>query len=303
MKKCKTTLVVLAAGFAAALAARICQITLFTDMTTGFIFHDAGLLGGFCYYLPLLLVFAAAFPAVLFDEKRGGVIAAQPGDIVDGKAAAIGFGMLLFGALAVYHGAVEMKAVTPSVFAMGVDFVLGGAIIIAAFATLYLKEFKPWLGFAYAAGACYFTARGVIFFIEHMAITSVPEYLIECLCDIALALFFMQLAKYLSGNAQKRTAAALCVIGVPAAVISLSSSLAVILCDFFAPETVSSRIVSTTYAAEYYYQSNHGKSAYLMAYSPWTILAAGVLAAITLCVLCTAKKQSADSAKPEDSEE
>lgn len=300
MKKCKTTLVVLAAGFVAALAARICQIILFTDMTTGFIFHEAGLLGGMCYYLPFLLVFAAAILAVVFDEKRGGAISAEPSDIVDGKAAAIGFGMLLVGALAIYHGVTEIKAISPSAFAMVVDFAFGGLMVITAFATLYLKEFKPWLGFAYASGACYFTARGIILFIERMVIVSVPEYLVECICDIALAMFFMQLTKYLSGNAAKCTPAWLCVTGITAAAASLSGSLAIILCDFIAPETVSSRIVSTTYAAEYYYQSNHGASAYAMAYSPWTILAAGVLAAISLCVLCTAKKQDKDSAISEE---
>lgn len=288
-------------GFLLCLAGRICQIGACTDMTTGFIYYEIGALGGLCYYLPVALLFGLMFLTTALDKKKGGPIACEPSDIVDGRAVAMGFGMVLVGALAVYHGIEEKNAVSPIPFAMYADFILGGIIALTGFATLYFKEFKPWLGFAYASGACYFVLRGVLVFIERMVIVSVPEYLIECLCLIGMSVFFMMLAKYLSGNEDKRTRQALCIVGVPTAVMALSSSLATIICDFVMPEDISSRIVSSQYQAEFFYQASYGRKAYMLSYTPWTITAAGLFIAVTLVVLFTAQKQESSQTEENSS--
>lgn len=55
-------------------------------------------------------------------------------------------------------------------------------------------------------GAVYYTLRGIGVFLERMAVTTRPEYLINCMTDIVAAVLFMQMAKLLSGNEGKRPA-------------------------------------------------------------------------------------------------
>jgi hypothetical protein len=165
---------------------------------------------------------------------------------------------------------------------------------------LYQKEFPPALGFSYTVGGAYFTVRGVAVFLNRMVIASVPEYLIEALTAILAAIFFMLLAKLLSGNEAKNTVKCAVAFGITTAVITLSNALAVIVAGFAAPYEVSSRITSSSYTAELYYQANGGKDAYMMTYSPWVNVAVGIFAAAAVIVLLMKEKAPAANADNSD---
>lgn len=278
-----------AAALVACLAARVYQIVGCTDMTSGFLYHDNGFFGSWGYYLLLAVAALLLAASVIFEEKRNAEKPASE-DLVDARAAVIGFGMLLTGVCAAYNGVVELKAFTPSVFSAGVDFVFGAAMTVTAFVTLYKKEFKAGLGFSYCTGAVYFMFRGVFVFLERMAITTVPEYLVECISDILLSAFFMLLAKYLSGNEKKRTRGTLVCVGALAGVTALSEGLGIILAQACAPAEIAERITSSRYTAEFFRQQAQGRNAYMMTYLPWVNVAAGLLAIAAAVVIITAKK-------------
>lgn len=281
---------VMAGGFLLALVVRIFQIIVCTDMTTGFLYHDNNFFEDYGFYVIAVLSAAGALFGAIVDSKRDlGEFGAE--DIFGGRAAAIGFAMLLTGMCAAYEGYTEMKALSPSKFVIFVDFAFGAAMVIIAFITLYQKEFKPALGFSYFVTALYFTLRGVNIFLEKMVITTVPEYVIECICVIGGGVFFMLLAKFLSGNAQKNTKKALCAWGVPVAVMTLGSAFATIISGFAAPAETAERITASKYTAELYYQVNGGNNAYMMVYTPWVNVAMGVFIAVVLIVLFMKPKE------------
>lgn len=288
------------------LAARVYQIVGCTDMTSGFLYHDNGFFGAWGYYALLVLAGALIVICVLIEERRS---EQRPSacDIVDARAAVIGFGMLLTGVCAAYNGVLELNAFTPLAFAAGVDFVFGAAMVVAAFVTLYKKEFKPGLGFSYCAGAVYFMFRGVFVFLDHMAIVTVPEYLTECLSDILLSLFFMLLAKYLSGNEKKRTRGSVVCVGTAAGVLTLSEGFAIILAKLTAPAEIAARITDSRYAAEFFKQQQYGIKAYMMTFLPWVNIAAGLFALAAAVVIITAKviphraeEKSEECGEPQD---
>lgn len=299
MKNSKISLWVLVAGFVICLAGRIYQIVGCTDMTTGFLYFEDGIAAKLVYYLPLVLVLAGAVAAAIFDRKSGTLAAADVSDMVDGKAAVIGFGMLITGICAVYGGLEKMDATYCIPLSMYIDFIFGAAMIIVAFITLYKKEFSAGLGFSYVVGSVFFMFRGIMVFLERMVITTVPEYLIDTLIAIFAACFFMLFTKMFSGNGQKNTRAALCVVGTCTAVLSLSSAIATIAAKFIAPEEISSRIAYTRAAADFYYQSRGGKDAYMLAFTPWVNVAVGLMAAATVIVLLCKKKAENAENSPE----
>lgn len=289
-KNSRTALWVMAGGFLLALVVRVFQIVAWTDMTTGFLHYSNNFFEDYGFYIIVVLSAAGALFGALTDGKRefGGL---KSSDIVDGRAAAIGFALLLTGLCAAFEGYTEISAISPSMFVVYIDFIFGAAMVVIAFATLYFKEFRPGLGFSYAAAALYFTLRGVNVFLERMVITTVPEYLIECLSVIGGGVFFMLLAKFLSGNEQKHTKAALCAWGVPTAVLTLSSSFATIISGFIAPADVAERITASRYTAELYYQVNGGKNAYMLTYTPWVNAAMGLFITVVLVVMFMKKRE------------
>lgn len=282
-------------------AVRVYQIVGCTDMTSGFLHHDSGFFGLWGYYL-LLIVAAVGLAVCAVFEEKGSADKPNANDIVDARAAVIGFGMLLTGVCAVYNGVLELDAFTPMAFAAGADFLLGAIMTASAFITLYKKEFKPALGFSYCTGAIYFMLRGVFVFLEHMAITTVPEYLVECLSDIMLSLFFMLLAKYLSANGKKHTRASVVCVGSLAGVLTLSEGLGIIVAKLVAPAEIAERITSSQYTAEFFRQQAQGHNAYMMTYFPWVNLAAGVFALAAALAIVTAKKlpQKAEALPEQD---
>lgn len=277
-----------AAALVVCLALRVYQIVGCTDMTSGFLYHDSGF-GGWGYYLALALAAAALVACGFMAEKHG---KPESWDIVDARAAVLGFGLLLTGICALYDGITELSAFTPSKLIAGVDFVFGAAMTASAFVTLYKKEFRPGLGFSYCTGALYFMMRGVGVFLERMAIATVPEYLIECLSDILLGAFFMLAAKFLSGNGAKHTACAITVFGGASAVLSLSGGLGIILAQLTAPAEIAARITASRWTAEFFRQEAHGRDAYMMTYLPWVNIAAGLLAAAFVVVLALKRREA-----------
>ena len=146
------------AGFVLCTAIRLYTIVACTDMTTGFYYHDSALLCNILYYGAAALTFVGAVIAARFDEKgEFGRIAET--DIMDGRAAVIGFGLLISAMFAGYEGMAEAKTLTPSSMLMMADYAFAAGAAILAFIILYKKEFKPFMGCILALGGAYFTAR------------------------------------------------------------------------------------------------------------------------------------------------
>lgn len=289
---------VMAGGTLLALIIRVYQIIVCTDMNTGFLYHDNNFFEDYGFYIIAVLAMAGAVVGAVLDGKRA-LGSFSPADVVDGRAAVLGFAMLLMGLCAAYEGYTELSAISPSGFLIFVDFAFGAAMAVIAFVTLYKKEFSAGLGFSYCAAALYFTLRGVNVFLSRMVITAVPEYLIECICVIGGAVFFMLFARLFSGNEQKNTKTALCAWGVPVAVMTLGSSLATIISGFIAPEETASRITGSSYTAEIFYQMNGGRNAYMLVYTPWVNVAMGLFIVAALIIMFLPKKQEAAAAVEE----
>lgn len=289
---------VMAGGTLLALIMRVYQIIVCTDMNTGFLYHDNNFFEDYGFYIIAVLAMAGAVVGAVLDGKRA-LGSFLPADVVDGRAAVLGFAMLLMGLCAAYEGYTELSAISPSGFLIFVDFAFGAAMAVIAFVTLYKKEFSAGLGFSYCAAALYFTLRGVNVFLSRMVITAVPEYLIECICVIGGAVFFMLFARLFSGNEQKNTKTALCAWGVPVAVMTLGSSLATIISGFIAPEETVSRITGSSYTAEIFYQMNGGRNAYMLVYTPWVNVAMGLFIVAALIIMFLPKKQEAAAAVEE----
>ncbi|MDY4588968.1 MAG: hypothetical protein SPD47_11015 [Oscillospiraceae bacterium] len=300
---------VLIPGFVLAFAARMAQLCAGTDMTSGFLKYTNGFFMNYCFWGAVLLTIGGAVAATVIDRKKGAAFYQTPvSGITDSRAAAIGFAMLVPALGALYEGYSEMRIpkesdVLPSPFMMWVDFIFGAAMLVVAFFILYNKEFKPGLGFATVVGAVYYTLRGIGIFMEKMAVTTVPEYLINCISVILSAVFFMQLAKLLSGNEGKHTRGALAVSGAAAVVTILANSLSGIAAMLFGPAETASRIVFTQYEAEWLYQANYGESAYYMSLVPAADAAAGVFALVVLIALFMKPKKQESAASVEESAE
>ncbi|MGN1340585.1 MAG: hypothetical protein ACI4WS_09865 [Oscillospiraceae bacterium] len=274
-----------------AFVARLVQITSGTDMEHGFLSNGNGFFMDFCFWGAVVLTLAAGIAAAVFDRKKEGALYTTPVPaITGGRAAAIGFAMLLPAMAALYEGYCEAvipaeSNISPSPFMMVIDFLFGGIMLIVAFVTVYFKEFKPGLGFSMVAGAGYYTLCGIGVFIERMAITTIPEYLINCMAMIFAAVFFMQLTKLLSGNEGRRTRETLYVSGAVSAVTILGNAAAVFAASVAGPAEVSSRIVTSSAEAEMLYQLSYGRDAYYMSYMPVSLVAAGLFIVVTLIAL------------------
>lgn len=291
-KNGKITLLVLAAGFVLCLAERIYIISVGTDMLTGFLYHDSKLLCNIMYYGTLALTMVGAVIAAHFDE-RGGFGERTAADLSGTRSTVIiGMGMLVSALSLGYEGFIETKAFSPSKYLIVLDFVFAVVFAVIAYATLYKKAFTPGLGFSYSFGGVYYIARGIYNFNNRMAIATVPEYLIEALSIIGAAVFFVMLAKLLSGNCEKLTKKAFCGWGAGAAVLALSSSAATALSKLIAPNEVAQRITMSLYDAEKYYQVNHGADAYMLVFTPVVNVVTGLFIAVTMFTLLLSGKSA-----------
>ena len=288
MKKSKFTLWFMLATVIFCTVARFCQITLGTDMTSGFLLDDNGFVLDWAYYLLLILTFGGAVALSLVDVKRNGRF--EVGSVVDAKAALIGFAVLVMGVSAAYEGAMEFNAFSPSVVVAIANIAFGALTALVAFVVLYRKQFTPGVGFAFVVPALLFMLRGIFVFIERMVITNIPEYLIRCLSVVGLSAFCMLFAKYFSGNRQKHTEKALCSVGVVTFVLVVSNAVAVVLADLLAPQEIAERICVSGYEAEYFYQQNMGYNGYMMVYPSITDIFGAIFIGATLISLFVGKK-------------
>lgn len=118
-----------------------------------------------------------------------------------------------------------------------------------------------------------------------MAVTTRPEYLINCMTDIVAAVLFMQMAKLLSGNEGKRTREVLTVTGAVSVSMILGNAIAIIAASLMGPADVASHIVTSNSAAEMLFQLNYGYEAYYMSWAPASEISVGIFAVAALVAL------------------
>lgn len=287
MKKKRITPIVLAAGLILAMAARVFLISRI-DMNTGLMDHDLSVLCNILYYGIIVLTAAGTAVASYFDEKRGAGGAEIK--ISSRSAAVIGVALLLAALCACYDGMFEARALTPAAFLIFADFISAGAFCIIAFVTLYMKEFKPGLGFAYIFAGIYYVCRGIYCFMSRMAIATIPEYLVDCLTVICGGIFFVMFARVFSGNASKRTMRAFYAWGTAACVLSLSSFLGAAVSKLMLSSEISERIVFSANDAERYFQALRGIDAYQMAFPSLPNAALGIFAAAAMIAVCFSER-------------
>lgn len=287
-KSGRATLIVMIAGLVLCTLTRVYTIVAGTDMTMGFFYHDSELLCNILYYGLITAVAVAAMIAAHIDQ-RGAFGEVEAADIVNSRAAVIGFGMLTLALCAGYEGLKETKNILPSSRLILSDFIFAAAAAALAFVILYMKEFKPALGFFMALGGVYYTMRGINCFNMRMVITSIPEYLIEGMSTVGASVTFILLAKFLSGNSGKLTKTALCGWGTATAVLNLSSAGATVLAGVLAPGDVSERIVASANEALLYFQTSAGTEPYKMAYTPFMDVLTGLFIGAALTVILFAR--------------
>lgn len=285
MRKIRITPFVIAAGIVLGTAARVFAVSR-TDIKTGLLFHDTELVCNLLYYGIIMLTVVGAIISSHIDTKRGvcGTAEIKPSA---GACIAVGFGLVAVALCACYDGINEMDAFTPTGFIILIDFIAAAVLCIIAFCTLYSKRFSPALGFVYIFGGGYYVCRGIYCFMIRMAITTIPEYLIDCLTTICGAVFFVMFARLFSGNGGKLTIKAFFAWGTMTCVIAFSSFLGAAVSKLL-PE-VSERIVFSANQAEYYFQSLYGIDAYHMAFPPMPNLAVGVFAAVSMIAVSFSK--------------
>lgn len=293
MKKIKLTPIVLALGIIAGAAVRFFVITQHTEISnnplkrsTGFLFHGDELLWNGLYYGIIVIAAIAAIIAAAIDSKGEEVPLTGAGL---GKCRTILIGLLMMTAavFAAYDGKAEMNAFSPTVFLIIVDFAFTLLMGIIAFVTLSNKRFTPVIGYLYSLVGAFCICRGIYCFMSRMAISTVPEYVIQSLSLITMAVYFVMLARFLSGNSTKHTRKAMGFWGVSAASLTFSAALGAVLAKLAAPDDIKACIVFSPNAAEDYRQARAGADAYNLVVTPPVELALALIVAVTLIIAFT----------------
>lgn len=292
-KKVRATLAVMAGAILVGIVARVFIIVIHTDMNTGFLYHGEELLCNLMYYGVIAAASVAAIFAARSDEKD--ISEQTAAGICAPKVVVMGMAVLLAGVFALIEGIGEIKAVSPMKFRTATDLVFAAILIATAVFTLYNRKFTPGIGYMYSLIGVFCICRGMYCFMNRMAIVTVPEYLIEALTLICMSVFFVVLAKYLSGNQSKHTRKAIAFWGTGTAALALSSSFGTLIASVAAPDVIRSRIVFSAYEAETFRQSAQGVDAYNMTMTPWVDFLLGVLTAAALVAVFTRSPKSGKS--------
>lgn len=272
---------IMIAGTILCCAARI--FTIFnTDMNTGFIVHGKSVLCNVLYYGALILTAVGA----TLTAKRGEIL--EYTGFANWKSNVIGFATLVLAMGAAYEGIQELNSLSPFVFLAILDFAFALAFIIIAFIILSRKQINAGIGFSYSFVGVYFTIRGVCVFNMRMAIASIPEYLLDMLCIVCGAVFFVVLSRYLTGN--DGSGRAVFFWGTAGAVIGLSPFIGALAAKIVGVSEISERITFGYDTAELFFQTHAGDNAYMMTGLHLINALFGAFAAVTVAVALIGKK-------------
>lgn len=293
MKKIKFTPIVLALGIIGGAFVRFLVITQHTEISndplkrsTGFLFHGDEPLCNGLYYGVVILAAIAAIIAAVFDSK-GEAEELKGAGLGKGRTIVIGLLMMTAAVFAAYDGRVEMSAFSPTVFLIIIDFAFAILLAIIAFVTLANKRFTPVIGYLYALVGIYCICRGVYCFMSRMAISTVPEYVIQSLSLVTMAVYFVSLARFLSGNSGKHTRKAMGFWGASTAALTFSAALGAIAAKLFGADDIKPCIVFSANDAENYRQAKAGADAYNLVVPPTVELMLALIVVVTLIIAFT----------------
>lgn len=287
MNRSRITLIMLCAGAVSASASRAFVISK-TDMRSGTVFHGSEMLCNILYLGAVFLTAAVCAVVWLRDHDAEATGYSGKGSLL------IGFGLFIAAVGIGYEGIVERSSLTPSGLVIFADFFFAALLCVIAFITLYMKEFKPGLGFVYVFGGLYCVLRGVFCFMERMVVTAVPEYFINCTISICSALFFLALARILSGNTGKFTKAAFFGWGSATVVTVFSACVGAAIAKLLMSSDISDRVVFFAAEAERYYQSLNGNDAYRLAFPSTADMGIGIFALAAVIAVCLSKNKQAE---------
>ncbi|MCH5207449.1 MAG: hypothetical protein J1F04_01085 [Oscillospiraceae bacterium] len=268
------SIIALAAGIVLCTAARVVGILFFTDMKTGFLFHESEFLYCVIFYVicAASAVLTAAFAPKYPTEGSG---------LSKNKTLVVGWIMVFMAALAAWDGISNLSSVNYSLLIIIGDFVAAVYIEIVGIVTLVKKKISAGLGFMYSVVGVYFILRAVEILSQRMVIISVQEYLLEVLGVSAGAVCFALFGKIYSDNGEKRSVFFLRFWGSGAAVITVSTFLGAVLAKLFGPDEISKRITADFIEAQRYYQENamSADGSYMMSFVPYVNAVMGIFAA------------------------
>ena len=284
-KKSTVSIIALAAGIVFCTAARAVGILFFTDMKTGFLFHESELL--YCLIFYVICIASAVLTAVFAPkaESEGAVVSKN-------KTLLLGWIMVFMAAFAAWDGVSNLSSVNDSLLILIGDFTAAVYIEIVGIVTLVKKRISAGLGFMYSVVGVYFILRAVDIILQRMVIISVQEYLLEVLGVSAGGVFLALFGKIYSNNAEKLSMFFLRFWGAGTAVITISSFLGTVFAKLFGSEEISKRITADFIEAQYYYQENvmSADGSYMMSFVPYVNVILGIFAAAAVIVSLSENK-------------
>ena len=283
-KNGKISIIALAVGFIACLAARTVGILSFTDMKTGFLVHGSEVAYCLIFYgvLAVCAVLTAVFaPKIAPGEEK---LSAKGTTI-------IGAIMLVVSALAILDGFMNMNTPSPFMLIVIADFAGAAYIAAVGIITLLKKKITAGIGFMYSIVGVYFIIRGISAIAQRMVINGIQEYLLEALSVTMGGIFFALFGKVLSGNSEKRSLFFMRLWGSASAILTLSSAFGAIFAKFFGSAEISGRITADFAEAQRFTQENYMSESgcYMMSIMPYVNIAMGIFAAVG--VILSLKKQ------------
>lgn len=281
-KKRLITPIILAVGIVLCSVVRVFAVSR-TDMSIGSLYHGSEILCNVLYYG--VIIVAAVVAAVFGKYPKSASGSFSEFRISGGGAVATGFGLLALAIGAAYDGIITIKNPAGSAVFAVIGFVFALAFAVIAFVTLYKKEIKPALGFAYSFGGIYFVLKGVFFFREHMVVAAIPEYLIEVLSIVFGAIFFAMAGKLFTGNGGKIAVRMLYACGTASAVLTLSALIGAAASKLFLGEKIRQKIVFTSTQAVEYSQSVRGYDGYAMSFPAVANIGLGIMTAAVIIAL------------------
>lgn len=270
--------VTLIAGVVFCTAARVMGILFFTDMKTGFLFHENELM--YCVIFYAILAVSALLSAFLAPKTP------QPEsmELSKGKTLFLGWIMVLLAAFAAWDGIENMNAVKPLLMIIIGDFAAAVYIEILGITTLVKKKIGAGVGFMYSVVGIYFILRAIAVLSVNMVVLEIQEHLLNALGVTAGGVFFTLFGTVYSGNAQKRTIFFMRLWGAAAAVLTLSSSIGTFAAKFLGSEDISGRITADFSSVQQFYQDNvmSANGSYLMTFVPYVNTLMGIFALVAV---------------------